>query len=530
MKYYYSNLLASQNITSKTNTIWVADITEVEVDQQKKFYMYLCVDAHANKIIAATSSKKNITSQAIVNCLKKTIEKRFKISPSIKVILHSDRGTQFSSKTYYNFINQFEDILEPSMSRENTPTDNAIAERFMRTFKEHLIDGKTIEQFVQESALLGSKSYRNIVNLFVQSLNKKPNKKSLLKSAEKHDKSVTIASMLMAEPKYPKAFSERFGKDPRRNEISKYKLENAKVTSILEELAAKRAEIVDETPFDNFDDNLALKLIDKRLTELYELIYNNPLVIKQYVKDAIEPVGEDISQNVDELREEFLEEMEILNKKIDILLPKNKKQREIKPLRDPIDINLFPIFFNNAGNSSKYTKDLKRAQLRITYTILYHCGLRINEIRHLTQQDLLTAIDAAQFNLVHHKTKKAHIHVLSKTAIQDFKNLKVEFSIVFEKYKYKFLYGKYKPMTKNALIRMVNQDLEKTCETNNIPFNIKSHSFRINMITNLFKITSVQNTADIIGHSDIRSTMSYNRYALSKTEIQSLLDQLEKNH
>jgi len=488
------------------------------------------MDIHSNKIIATTSSKKTITSQAIVKCLKQVIEKRFRFSPTIKLILHTDRGTQFTSKTYNNFVNQFADILDPSMARENTPTDNAVAERFMRTFKEHKIEGKTFEQSVQEFAVLGYKSYRNIVNLFVKSLNKKPNKKSFLKAAEKHDTSVTVASMLMVEPKYPKAFSERFGEDPRREEIFKYKLENAKVTSVLEELAAKRAEIVDETPFDNFDDNLALKLIDKRLTELYELISHNPLVIKQYVEDAIQPAQENINQNVDELREEFLEEMGTLNKKIDILLPKVKRQKEIQPLRDPVDINLFSIFFTHAGNSFKYTKDLKRAQLRITYTILYHCGLRINEIRHLNQQDILTAIDAAQFNLVQHKTQKAHIHVLSKAAIQDLKNLKVEFSIVFEKYKYQFLYGKNKPTTKNSLIRMVNQDLKKTCEKNNIPYNIKSHSFRINMITNLLKITSVQNTASVMGHADIRSTMSYNRYSLSKTEIQNLLDQLEKNN
>ncbi len=41
------------------------------------------------------------------------------------------------------------------------------------------------------------------------------------------------------------------------------------------------------------------------------------------------------------------------------------------------------------------------------------------------------------------------------------------------------------------------------------------------------RVTSVQNTADIIGHSDIRSTMSYNLYPLSKTEIQDLLDQIK---
>lgn len=126
----------------------------------------------------------------------------------------------------------------------------------MRTFKEHKIEGKTFEQLVQESALLGSKSYRNIVNLFVKSLNKKPNRKSLFKAPDRHDKSVTVASMLMVDPKYTKAFSERFGNDPRRLDIHKYKLENLKVTSILEELATKRAELVDKTPFDTFEDNL----------------------------------------------------------------------------------------------------------------------------------------------------------------------------------------------------------------------------------------------------------------------------------
>ena len=47
------------------------------------------------------------------------------------------------------------------------------------------------------------------------------------------------------------------------------------------------------------------------------------------------------------------------------------------------------------------------------------------------------------------------------------------------------------------------------------------------MVTNLLKVISVQNVANIIGHADIRSTMGYNRYSLSKTEIQNLLDQLE---
>ena len=79
----------------------------------------------------------------------------------------------------------------------------------------------------------------------------------------------------------------------------------------------------------------------------------------------------------------------------------------------------------------------------------------------------------------------------------------------------------------NDSLRFINNDLKNTCEVNEIPYNIKSHSFRINMISNLLKVTTVQHAAQIIGHNDIQSTMSYQRYPLSKQEIQDLLEDIE---
>lgn len=79
------------------------------------------------------------------------------------------------------------------------------------------------------------------------------------------------------------------------------------------------------------------------------------------------------------------------------------------------------------------------------------------------------------------------------------------------------------------LIRMINGDLKNTCDLAQLPFNIKSHSFRINLITNLLKVTSVHKVAEIIGHADVRSTMQYQRYALSKDEIKNLLAEMENN-
>ena len=161
--------------------------------------------------------------------------------------------------------------------------------------------------------------------------------------------------------------------------------------------------------------------------------------------------------------------------------------------------------------------------MRITYTILYHTGLRLNEIRTLNKKHIDNAIESSQFNLVHHKNKKAHIHILSDRAVNDLKALYIDLEIVFHKYQYQYLFGKDKPIINTNLIRMVSAGLKNTCNLAQLPYIIKSHSFRINIITNLLKVTSVQKVADIIGHSDIRSTMQYQRYALSKDEIKQLL-------
>ena len=42
------------------------------------------------------------------------------------------------------------------MAQQNTPTDNAVAERFMRTFKEHRIYNTTIEEEISNSLAISS--------------------------------------------------------------------------------------------------------------------------------------------------------------------------------------------------------------------------------------------------------------------------------------------------------------------------------------------------------------------------------------
>lgn len=142
-------------------------------------------------------------------------------------------------------------------------------------------------------------------------------------------------------------------------------------------------------------------------------------------------------------------------------------------------------------------------------------------------KDIQDAIKTSQFNIIYFKQKEFYIHVISERAVEELKSLSNQLDVVFVKYKFNYLFGKDKPIDEKYLIKMINKDLKNTCEINEIPFNIKSHSFRINMISRLLKNTSVQNAADIIGHKDIKFTMAYKRYALNKQEIQKLLNNID---
>ena len=90
----------------------------------------------------------------------------------------------------------------------------------------------------------------------------------------------------------------------------------------------------------------------------------------------------------------------------------------------------------------KYKQDLKCAQLRIAYTILFFTGLRVNEMRFFQEEHIQDAIKTSQFSVVHYKQKEPHIHVISDLAVKTLKELEKYYEIIFIKYKYKYLFEK----------------------------------------------------------------------------------------
>ena len=183
-------------------TKWAADITSFELHRGKKVYCFFCVDIFTNKIIVSLFRTTSISTNDIVKKLSQVIDKRLPIKPRREVILHTDRRTQFSSQAYNQFLKNKEGFVIGSMSRPNYPKDNAVAERFMYTFKEQKINNKTFQEelFYQIEVNSKFKGYRKIFNFYLKYLNLKPNLKSHQKAPNRHDLDVSVASQLMVEP------------------------------------------------------------------------------------------------------------------------------------------------------------------------------------------------------------------------------------------------------------------------------------------------------------------------------------------
>jgi integrase len=120
-------------------------------------------------------------------------------------------------------------------------------------------------------------------------------------------------------------------------------------------------------------------------------------------------------------------------------------------------------------------QQVRAAQLRIIYTILYFVGLRLNEVRLLTKNDLLLAIQTEEFNIVHTKTSECKKHILPKGAAAKLTSLLPEIEFLFQQNGFTYLGNSH---------RFSEKVFHET--------NFSSHSFRVGYITKLLKTLTVQ--------------------------------------
>lgn len=138
------NLLNREFTADARNTKWCIDFTYLFLADKKKRYNCTIIDLYDRRVVASANNNRIDTELAITtvsNALKSC-------HGETGMILHSDRGSQFTSKEFVEFCK--ENGITQSMSCPGCPYDNSPMERYFNTLKAELINVKV---FADEAML-----------------------------------------------------------------------------------------------------------------------------------------------------------------------------------------------------------------------------------------------------------------------------------------------------------------------------------------------------------------------------------------
>jgi len=138
-KYIYSkpdetaeNLLQRDFYATAPNQKWATDVTEFKVPgDKKKIYLSAIIDLYDRYPVAYVISGRN-DNQLVF----KTFDKAIMANPDAKPIFHSDRGFQYTSKTFKKKLEKQE--MTQSMSRVGHCIDNGPTEGFWGIIKSEM--------------------------------------------------------------------------------------------------------------------------------------------------------------------------------------------------------------------------------------------------------------------------------------------------------------------------------------------------------------------------------------------------------
>jgi putative transposase len=125
----YKNQLLDLQI-NKPEQVWVSDITYIG-KREKPCYLSLITDAYSKKIVGHNVSD-NLNTESSLVALRLAVKQRK--NKKMPLIHHSDRGLQYCSNEYQKILNKNE--IQPSMTQNSDPYENAVAERINGILKQ----------------------------------------------------------------------------------------------------------------------------------------------------------------------------------------------------------------------------------------------------------------------------------------------------------------------------------------------------------------------------------------------------------
>ncbi len=130
-----ANQLEQKLDVAEPDQVWVTDITYIRT-YEGWLYLAVVIDLYARKVVG-WSMNSRMRSSLVLDALLMAVWRR---KPKGKVMIHSDRGSQFTSQLWQDFLKDH--YLEARMSRRGNCYDNAVAESFFASLKTERIRRK----------------------------------------------------------------------------------------------------------------------------------------------------------------------------------------------------------------------------------------------------------------------------------------------------------------------------------------------------------------------------------------------------
>ncbi|SFX09834.1 Transposase InsO and inactivated derivatives [Thermoactinomyces sp. DSM 45891] len=150
----FPNVLAREFTAEYPNQRWCIDFTYIHLASGQIYYNCSILDLN-NRRIVSTKTASYITADLAIKTLQMALHK---CSPKKGVIVHSDQGVQFTSKSFTEFCSK-NGIIQ-SMSASGCPYDNAPMESFFGKLKNEHLNHYVIKDFDHLNQLIDDYIFR----------------------------------------------------------------------------------------------------------------------------------------------------------------------------------------------------------------------------------------------------------------------------------------------------------------------------------------------------------------------------------
>jgi putative transposase len=136
------DLLQRDFTATRPNEKWVADLTYIRT-WNGFAYLAFILDCYSRRVVGWQLAT-HMRTELVLDTLEMANGLR---RPDAGLIAHSDRGSQYTSLTYTDRLDELE--IDPSVGSKGDAYDNAMAEAWVATFKNELVDGRRFPSFEQ---------------------------------------------------------------------------------------------------------------------------------------------------------------------------------------------------------------------------------------------------------------------------------------------------------------------------------------------------------------------------------------------